>query len=204
MNLPNKITLSRIFIVPLFMVFIVPFPEVSLTNTWFEALIPTLEKTNIFMDKYGNYLAALIFILAASTDGIDGYIARKRKEITTFGIFVDPIADKLLVTAALVGLLQKNLISGWVVMILLAREYIVMGLRLVAAAEGTVIKASKLGKLKTLAQIIAITLIITNNFPFNYLIRFDISAVFMFIALVITVYSGFDYVKKNKKIIENR
>jgi CDP-diacylglycerol--glycerol-3-phosphate 3-phosphatidyltransferase len=130
--------------------------------------------------------------------------ARKRKEITTFGIFVDPIADKLLVTAALVGLLQKNLISGWVVMILLAREYIVMGLRLVAAAEGTVIKASKLGKLKTLAQIIAITLIITNNFPFNYLIRFDISAVFMFIALVITVYSGFDYVKKNKKIIENR
>jgi CDP-diacylglycerol--glycerol-3-phosphate 3-phosphatidyltransferase len=87
MNLPNKITLSRIFIVPLFMVFIVPFPEVSLTNTWFEALIPTLEKTNIFMDKYGNYLAALIFILAASTDGIDGYICKKKKRDNNFRYF---------------------------------------------------------------------------------------------------------------------
>ncbi len=176
MNLPNKLTLGRIFLIPVFMFFLL----VKIT--------------------YGKYLAAFIFILAASTDGLDGYIARKRKQITNFGKIMDPLADKLLVTAALVSLVQLGEISAWPAFIILGREFAITGLRSVAAAEGVVVSASYLGKVKTVTQIIAISLILLEDFHIKY-INFPIGEAFLYIALFFTIWSGVDYVRKlNTKI----
>ncbi|RCX20019.1 CDP-diacylglycerol--glycerol-3-phosphate 3-phosphatidyltransferase [Anaerobacterium chartisolvens] len=207
MNLPNKITFSRILIVPVFMIFVIPFPDSVLYSGLFEFIRPQMLQFNQFVLNYGNYIAAVIFIIASSTDGVDGYIARKRKEVTKLGKFLDPIADKLLVTAALIALVERNAItgggiSGWVAMIIMAREWIVTGLRLIAAGEGIVISASNLGKIKTVSQMIAISLTLLNNFPFSLIFpefRFDRWT--MLAAVIITAYSGYDYLSKNIKII---
>jgi len=188
MNLPNKITLSRIFIVPVFMLFVVPLPAWLGGSDWLRVI-------------HGNYIAAAIFIIASSTDVVDGYIARKRKLVTRFGKFLDPIADKLLVTAAILALVQTGDISGWVAMIIIAREFIVTGLRLVAAGEGIVIAASKLGKFKTILQDIAIVAIILHNFPLSTFTSFPFDTYAMTAAVLITVYSLYDYIKKNIKVI---
>lgn len=199
MNLPNKITLSRIVMVPLFMVFILPFPQWMLEGYIFSKQLNAL---NYFIMHYGNYIAAVFFIIAASTDGVDGYIARKRKLVTKFGIFLDPIADKLLVTGALIALVQRNEVTGWAAMIIIAREFIVTGLRLVAAGEGTVIAASKWGKFKTVTQIIAISFSLVKNFPFSLLTDFPFDRYLMLAAVFITLYSGYDYIKKNLNVID--
>lgn len=202
MNLPNKITLLRIFLIPVFMLCIIPYPEWVLNSSFLEVVRPQLIIVNDFILKYGNYLAAVIFIIAASTDGVDGYIARKRKQVTKFGIFLDPIADKLLVTAALIALVQRNELTGWVAMIIIAREYAVTGLRLVAAGEGTVIAASTWGKVKTVTQIIAISVSLMKNFPVSLFSDFPFDRYVMFIAVIITIYSGYDYIAKNAKVID--
>ena len=202
MNLPNKITLSRIFIVPIFMLFIIPFPKWLLESDFLGIIRPQLLSVNNFISSYGNYIAAVIFIIASSTDGVDGYIARKRKQITRFGKFLDPIADKLLVTAALIALVERNDITGWAAMIIIGRELIVTGLRLVAAGEGIVIAASKLGKLKTVTQIIAIVAALLKNFPLDQFTDFQFDKYAMFIAVIITIYSGYDYIAKNSKVID--
>jgi CDP-diacylglycerol--glycerol-3-phosphate 3-phosphatidyltransferase len=199
MNLPNKITLSRIVMVPLFMVFILPFPQWMLEGGMFSHQLNAL---NYFIMHYGNYIAAVFFIIAASTDGVDGYIARKRKLVTKFGIFLDPIADKLLVTGALIALVQRNEVTGWAAMIIIAREFIVTGLRLVAAGEGTVIAASKWGKFKTITQIIAISFSLVKNFPFSLITDFPFDRYLMLAAVFITLYSGYDYIKKNLNVID--
>lgn len=204
MNLPNKITFSRIMIIPIFMFFIIPFPDWILDSNTLSFLSGALTATNGFIKTSGAYIAAIIFIIAASTDGIDGYIARKRKQITTLGIFLDPIADKLLVTAALLSFLQNNQVTGWTVMVILTREFIVMGLRLVAAGEGIIIAASKWGKIKTVAQIIAIVTILLDNYPMSLFSNINFGRYFMFIAVVITVISGYEYVAKNIEIIHPR
>ena len=197
MNLPNKITLSRIFIVPFFMLFVLPLPDWMLVN-------PQLVSINSFLLKYGNYIAAAIFIIASSTDGIDGYIARKHKMVTRFGIFLDPVADKLLVTTALIALVQRNDITGWAAMLIIAREFLVMGLRLVAAGEGIVISASGLGKLKTATQIVAISATLLKNFPLDQITNFRFDSYAMLVAVLITIYSGYDYLKKNIKVINQQ
>ncbi|MCX7711053.1 MAG: CDP-diacylglycerol--glycerol-3-phosphate 3-phosphatidyltransferase [Clostridia bacterium] len=208
MNLANKLTLSRIFMVPIFMVFIIPFPEWVLQSSYMQFLHPQLVAINNFIIHYGNYIAAVFFIIAASTDGVDGYVARKRKQVTRFGKFLDPIADKLLISAALIALVERNAITGhgvtgWAAMIIIGREFIVTGLRLIAAGEGIVIAASNWGKIKTVAQIIAISAALLNNFPITLLFpnwNFDRWA--MLIAVVITIYSGYDYIVKNIKVID--
>lgn len=200
MNLPNKITLSRIFLVPIFMLFIMPLPDWLLQSA---ILNPQITAVNNFLLNYGSYIAAAIFIIAASTDGVDGYIARKRKQVTRFGKFLDPIADKLLVIAALIALVQKNEITGWAALIIIARELIVTGLRLVAAGEGIVIAASKWGKIKTFTQIIAIVAILLNNFPISLFTSFPFDNYAMFVAVIITIYSGYDYIAKNIKVINS-
>lgn len=197
MNLPNKITLSRILLVPIFMLFIIPIPEWVVNMGILKEQLLTY---NSFVANFGNVIAAIIFILASSTDAIDGYIARKHHLITNLGKFLDPIADKLLVTAALLALVQGGKISSWSAMIIIGREFIVTGLRLVAAGEGIVISASNLGKIKTIAQMIAIIFALLNNYPFAVIPSFysvPIFQVAMGIALILTVYSGYDYVKKN-------
>ncbi|MBX4265379.1 CDP-diacylglycerol--glycerol-3-phosphate 3-phosphatidyltransferase [Clostridium estertheticum] len=177
MNLANKLTMIRIFLVPIFLLFIAA------------KGIP-----------YGRELATIIFILASLTDKLDGYIARSRNQITNFGKFMDPLADKLLVTAALVSLVELHIVYGWVAMIIIAREFAVSGLRTIAASEGKVIAASKWGKLKTVIQIVAIiTALINLSYVNNTLNIF--TDVFMGSAVIITIISGVDYFVKNKGTI---
>jgi CDP-diacylglycerol--glycerol-3-phosphate 3-phosphatidyltransferase len=150
---------------------------------------------------YGQLFAAAIFIIAASTDGLDGYIARKRKQITNFGKIMDPLADKLLVSAALISLVQLGKIAGWVAVIIIGREFAVTGLRSVAAAEGIVISASKLGKYKTVFQIIAIVAILVNELIIS-LIGLPLGQYFLYIAVFFTIYSGLDYFFKAGKLLK--
>lgn len=179
MNLANKLTLSRIFLVPVFMlVLLIKIP-------------------------YGNIFATAIFIIAASTDGLDGYVARKRKEITTLGKLMDPLADKLLVTAALICLVELKEISGWIAFIIIAREFFVTGLRALAAAEGVVIAASKLGKIKTVSQIVAISAILLNDYPLS-LLNITFGKYAMYVALFFTIWSGVDYYLKARKSVRLR
>ncbi|MEX2462295.1 MAG: CDP-diacylglycerol--glycerol-3-phosphate 3-phosphatidyltransferase [Paenibacillaceae bacterium] len=187
MNLPNKITVARIMLIPVIMVFlqVKTFPDIHIDN---------------FTITYNQILAALVFIIAASTDGLDGYIARKRKLVTNLGKLLDPLADKLLVTAVLIYLVELGKIDAWIVIVIISREFAVTGLRQIALLEGIVMAASKLGKWKTGIQITAIIALLLNNFPFNFIdIRFDLIS--SWAAVVITVYSGVDYFVKNKHVI---
>lgn len=201
MNLPNKITLSRIFLVPVFMLFIIPLPGWLLESSWLGFMRHQMLSVNDFILHYGNWIAAAIFFIAASTDGVDGYIARKRQEVTVLGKFLDPIADKLLVTAALIALVQRNEVSGWAAMIIIGREFIVTGLRLVAAGEGIVISASNLGKIKTTTQMIAIVASLVKNFPISLFTTFQFDQFMMLAAVIVTIYSGYDYYVKNVHVI---
>ncbi|MGE5552658.1 MAG: CDP-diacylglycerol--glycerol-3-phosphate 3-phosphatidyltransferase [Betaproteobacteria bacterium] len=160
MTVATLLTLIRIFLVPLFM-------TVILLNV-----------------PYGGYVGALVFTLAAATDGLDGYLARRRNEVTRLGILLDPLADKLLISAALVSLVQLRLAGAGVAVLIIGREFAVTGLRLVAAAEGVVIPASGWGKAKTLAQIVAVV---------ATLIRFPLARELMWLAAGITVLSGVAY-----------
>lgn len=176
MNLANRITMLRIALIPLFIVtMLVEFPfhmEVSL----------------------------VIFLIASITDHIDGHLARKYNMITDFGKFMDPLADKLLVTAAFVIFIQMGRIDAWIVFIILAREFAVTGLRTIAAGQNVVIAASKFGKLKTVTQIVTICVLILNNFPFS-LINFPVDIISIYTTLIITVLSGVDYFVKNFKVL---
>lgn len=193
MNLANKLTVIRVILVPIFLLCVS-------TN-----LIP-----------YGMFVATIIFIVASATDKLDGYIARTRNQVTNFGKFMDPLADKLLVTAALVTLSGMDIIPAWISVVIIAREFAVSGLRTVAASEGKVIAASNWGKIKTVFQMVAIVLllIVANvaTTPFiadiinsnDFLIMFFsyIPDIVLYIALIITIISGIDYFAKNKNVID--
>ena len=192
MNLANKLTMIRIFLVPVFLIFI------------------TVKDI-----PYGSIIATVIFIIASLTDQLDGHIARSRNQITNFGKFMDPLADKLLVTAALVSLVELKLGAGWAVVIILAREFAVSGLRTLAASDGIVIAASWWGKIKTVTQMIAILLLLlkvnintsanaisfVNNNSFLSGFFTYVPETIMFIAVLITIISGIDYFVKNKHVI---
>lgn len=169
MNIPNSLTLLRIVLIPIFVIVLV-------------VRIP-----------YGDLLAAFIFMVAALTDSLDGYLARKYKQITKLGIILDPIADKLLITAALISLVELGRIPGWIAIVILGREFAVSGLRAVKAEEGVIIPASQLGKLKTISQIFAVILIILENV---YPPLKGAGPWAMYIAVAITVISGIDYFYK--------
>lgn len=189
MNLANKITLARVFLVPIVMLFLLI--RFDLGSVTFAGMTIT----------YSEIIATVVFIIAASTDGLDGYIARKRKMVTNFGKFLDPLADKLLITAALISLVDRGSIEGWMAIVIISREFAVTGLRLVAAADGHVIAASPLAKLKTLTQIIAIVAVMLNNFPFG-LIGIPFDTIAMWVAVIVTILSGIDYFVKNRKVIQ--
>lgn len=149
---------------------------------------------------WAHLLGALLFILAASTDWLDGYYARKYNLVTNFGKFIDPLADKLLMTAALIALVQLGLLYAWIAIIIISREFAVTGIRLVAAADGQVIAASNLGKWKTVFQIIAVSALMLHNLPFA-IIGFPFATITVWIATILTIVSGWDYFVKNKHII---
>src|SRR5580658_5686522 len=144
MNLPNTLTIARIFIVPLLVAVLV---QERIILHWNGAVI-----TN-------DVVALIIFWVAAATDLLDGYLARRWGQVTTIGTLLDPIADKLLVSAALISLVQVRVVPGWLVVLLIGREFAVSGLRSIAAVEGYTIKASDLGKTKTFWQVLAISLL---------------------------------------------
>ncbi len=203
MNLPNKLTILRILLIPIFMLIIVPIPQWMVDSSILGFISPQLTVVNNFINNYGNYVAALIFIIASSTDALDGYIARKTKQITNFGKFLDPIADKLLVTAALIALVERGDLSTWVAVIIIGREFMITGLRLVAASEGIVIAASSWGKIKTITQMVAIIAMLFKNYPIRWLFDFPFDGIIMFLAVIATIYSAYDYIVKNGKIINH-
>ncbi len=188
MNLANRITVARVILVPFVMIFLlVPTPGWGwhVQNTWLSG---------------GAVIATVIFIVASATDTLDGYIARKRHLITNFGKFMDPLADKLLVSTALISLVALHQVPAWIAIIVIAREFAVTGLRSVASTSGTVIAASWLGKWKTVTQMIAIILLMLNNFPFVYL-GFPMDQVMLYLSAFMTLWSGFDYFYKNRHAI---
>ncbi|SFD69800.1 CDP-diacylglycerol--glycerol-3-phosphate 3-phosphatidyltransferase [Paenibacillus catalpae] len=189
MNLANKITLARIILVPIIMVFLLVNIDIK-----------PLEFGDDYSITYNQIIAAIIFIIAASTDGLDGYIARKNKIVTNLGKLLDPLADKLLVAAVLISLVQMDKLAAWMAIVIISREFAVTGLRQIALLEGSVMAASKWGKWKTAVQITMIISLLLNNFPFSF-IDFPFDEIVSWIAVLITVYSGFDYFFKNKHLI---
>ncbi len=179
MNLPNKITMFRVVLIPFFVFFML------------STQIP-----------YYNYIAAAIFIVASLTDTLDGYIARKYNLVSNFGKFMDPLADKLLVGAALICFvaLPNNPMPAWGVIVIISREFIISGFRLVASDAGVVIAASIWGKIKTIVQMIMSILLIVN---WNGQIIDIVELVLVYAAIVLTVISLIDYLVKNWKVMQD-
>lgn len=208
MNLPNRITLIRVILLPL----IIIIPILAKINSYNNFLAKNIIIPGVLEAEYNitwcNVIVLIIFITAAITDAIDGHIARSRKLVTDFGKFLDPLADKLLVTSAMLVLLEEGRLWGWVVAIILAREFAVTGLRSVAASKGKVIAASMYGKVKTTFQMIMIILLLINNFPFSIIyihtgIYIPMDKIIIVVATLLTIISGVDYFIKNKEVLKD-
>lgn len=182
LNVPNLLSLSRIFLAPFVML---------LLYTRIGRGIPYFNSFGLDL-TYSDLLAGIVFIVAALTDTADGYIARKRGLITNFGKFIDPLSDKILVMAALIALLELHRLPGWIVMVIITRDFVVSGLRMVAASNGQVIAASWSGKCKTVSQIIAIVMMI-------FRVPYALGA--MYISVALTVWSGAQYIADGWKLI---
>lgn len=193
MTTASKITLIRIALIPLFLFFLLS-DRIGLS-------VP-----------YHTVIAMIIFIIASATDGIDGYIARNYNQVTNFGKFVDPLADKLLIISALVAFVSMNVLSCIPVIIIIAREFIVTGLRTVAMSSGKVIAASFSGKLKTCTQIVGIVILLFIKFglgdgAWSWMLNIEhvlnvLKIVITWIMVAVTVYSGVDYMVKNWNVID--
>jgi CDP-diacylglycerol--glycerol-3-phosphate 3-phosphatidyltransferase len=179
MNLPNKLTLFRVILIPFFVFF--------LLCPWFEG--------------YGNYIALAIFIVASITDFLDGRIARKYNLVTNFGKFMDPLADKLLVCSALICLVELSRLPAWIAIIIIAREFIISGFRLIAADNGIVIAASYWGKFKTVSQMLMVILLILD---FDGVFLGLLTVIVTYLALALTVISLVDYIIKNKDVLKEQ
>lgn len=187
MNTANKLTFSRIILVPIFLIFILPLPEF-------------LGKNIInFMSEYGTFIAVVIFLTAAITDILDGSIARKTNTVTNLGKFLDPVADKLLVISAFAAFVELGYISAWVLIIVFARAIMVTALRIIAADQGVVIAASSSGKIKTTIQIIAVIAMLLRDY-----LPFSIYDWLMGVAVIVTILSGLEYIYKNKNLFSTK
>ncbi|MBP1994884.1 CDP-diacylglycerol--glycerol-3-phosphate 3-phosphatidyltransferase [Paenibacillus eucommiae] len=187
MNLANKITIARILMIPIFILFFPTYPD------WLAEKSVFIQHINV----YGIYYAAAVFLLASATDKLDGYIARKYNQITNLGKLLDPLADKLLISAALILMVSQQLLYAWIALIIIGREIIITGIRIVAASQKMALQADQYGKIKMVFQVIAIAAILLNNRPFSYFTDIPIDQILMYIALVLTVYSGYNYIRNN-------
>ena len=179
MNLPNKLTTFRVILIPFFVFFM---------------LAPNMTGIN-------HYIAAAIFIVASLTDLLDGKIARKYNLVTNFGKFMDPLADKLLVCSAMICLIQTGQLAAWIVVIIIAREFIISGFRLIASDNGVVIAASYWGKFKTTFQMLMVIVLILNvQMPFFQIL----GKILTYAALILTVVSLIDYIVKNKDVLKDQ
>ena len=176
MNLANKITMGRLFLVPICV-------SILLINT-----------------QPAKIISVVIFILACLTDALDGYIARTKNLVTDLGKFMDPLVDKLLVSSVLIALVDLKKISCWVAIIIIWRELIITGFRLCAVNKNIVIAANKLGKIKTVLQMIMIIIIMLDLKIFFMIM---LKRIFIFLALVFSIWSGIDYIYKNKEVLKN-
>ena len=198
MNLPNKLTLFRVALIPVFVVLSLRLPGTIagvFISIGLEEFVSAYDR---FVDGAGYIAAGIIFLTAFATDALDGYIARKYKLVTDFGAFLDPIADKLLVTAALVVLVVRGVIGAWIPIIIISREFVVTGLRLLAANKGIVLAADGFGKAKTAAQSVALTMLLFRNFNVSLLDSINAGGVLLYVAMVLTVFSGINYIVKNR------
>ena len=197
MNLPNKLTVFRIILVPLMV--IIPFIPIA---------------GDFFQIPYTWIIIDIIFIIASITDKLDGYLARSKNQITTFGKFLDPIADKILVLAAMIMLVEAGRLPAWIPIIVLFREFVVSGYRLIAVENsGKVIAASIWGKLKTATQMVGIGFALVDMYGFAgfingnvtglYLAINIISTVLLSISVIATIFSGWDYIKGGKDLLKN-
>lgn len=178
MNLPNKLTVFRVILIPFFVAVLLIYPD----------------------SQAGRLVACGIFVVASLTDLLDGKIARKYNLVTNFGKFMDPLADKLLVSAAMICLTDTGQLPSWIVIIIISREFIISGFRLIAATDGVVIAANYWGKFKTVSQM-AMIIIMIANFPNRYWQL--LGTIVMWIALALTVISLVDYVWSNRKVLED-
>lgn len=179
MNLPNKLTMFRVVLIPFFVFFL---------------LAP-------YFEEYGNYIAVGIFVVASLTDLLDGKIARKYNLVTNFGKFMDPLADKLLVCSAMICLIELEKIPAWVVIIIIAREFIISGFRLIASDNGVVIAASYWGKFKTTFQMIMV-IVLMLDIP--HPVFYWMGEVLIYVSLALTVISLVDYIAKNKDVLKDQ
>lgn len=193
MNLPNKLTTIRLLSVPLFIiVYLIPYQSLGIEIPVFDVLSTSLSLLDIIL--------FLIFALSALTDYLDGYIARKQHLITTFGKFIDPIADKLIVNTTLLLLASTHDIHIIIPIIMISRDIIVDAIRLVASQKNVVLAASYLGKAKTMTQMIAICLLLLNNIVFAVL-HIPMDQIMIWLATLISFVSGVDYFMKNRQYI---
>lgn len=180
MNLPNKLTILRVALIPVFVVFFLG------SESW---------------GGWARIVALIVFVIASLTDLLDGKIARKYNLVTNFGKFMDPLADKLLVCSAMICLIEKGQLAAWIVIIIIAREFIISGFRLVAADNGIVIAASYWGKFKTVFQMLMVIVLIL-NIPNSFFAV--LGTVLTYIALALTVVSLIDYIAKNKNVLKEQ
>ena len=179
MNLPNRLTLFRVILIPFFVFFV---------------LAP-------YFTGYGNYIAVAVFIVASITDFLDGHIARKRNLVTNFGKFMDPLADKLLVCSALICLIELDRLPAWIVIIIIAREFIISGFRLIASDNGVVIAASYWGKFKTTFQMLMVIVLILD---IPHPVFYWLGVILTYVSLALTVISLIDYIVKNKNVLQDK
>lgn len=179
MNLPNKLTIFRMILVPVFVfLLLADFIPIDL--------------------QYRRYIALVVFIIASSTDALDGYIARKYNMVTNFGKFMDPLADKLLVCSALISMIQLGDIPAWIVIVIIAREFIITGFRTLAVEQNIVIAAGVWGKLKTIAQMVMIIVILPNINIEGFNI---VENILIYLSLILAIISALDYLIKNKSVL---
>ncbi|WP_199621197.1 CDP-diacylglycerol--glycerol-3-phosphate 3-phosphatidyltransferase [Paenibacillus alkalitolerans] len=174
MNLANKITVARILLIPLLIL-----------------LFPT-----------NPYYAAAVFLLASATDKLDGYIARKYNQITNLGKLLDPLADKLLISTALILMVSQQWLPAWIAMVIISREIIITAIRLVASSRKIALQADRYGKIKMAFQVAAVAAMLLSNGHSNITSGVQIDQILMYIALIITVYSGYNYIRNNYRSLK--